>query len=105
MPNFTTPGINDTQSFFEIIRFVNDSATDGLFMPIMLLTIWIIAFIGSISETSQAYKAWTFASFIGTILAILMALMGFLDAKYIYLLVFSTAGGLAWTHLMQNKLS
>ena len=105
MANFTTPTVNDTQDFFEIFRFVNDSATDGLFMPIMLLVIWIIAFIGSIAETKAAYKAWTFASFIGTILAILLALMGFLDAKYIYLAVFGVAIGIFWTHLMQNKFS
>lgn len=105
MANFSVPTVNDTQGFYEMFRFVNNDATGGLFMPIMLLTFWIIAFIGSISETKPAYKAWTFASFIGTMLAILMSLMGFLDAKYIYLLVFLTAAGVAWTHLLQNKFS
>lgn len=105
MANFTIPTVNDTQDFFEIMRFVNDSATEGLFFPVMLLVVWVIAFIGSIAETKQAYKAWTFASFIGSILAILLALMGFLDATYIYLLIFGVAMGLAWTHLLQNKFS
>ncbi len=105
MPNYTLPTVNDTQGFFEVFRFVNNSATEGLFMPTMLLVTWMIAFIGSLAEGSPAYKAWTFASFVGVIIGILMALLGFLDAKYIYLLVFGTAMGLAWTHLQQGKFS
>lgn len=105
MANFSVPTVNDTQGFFEIFTWVNNTATDGLFFPIMLLTIWIIAFIGTITQTKKVSVAWTFSSFIGSILAILLSLMGFLSPNYIYLLVFGVASGILWTHLIKNKLT
>ncbi len=103
MTHFPVPTVNDTQDFFEITRWVNNTATGGLFMPMMLLTIWVIAFIGSIAEGRPAYRAWIFASFIGSILSILLGLMGLLDPRYIYLNVLFVGIGLFWAHLQRAR--
>lgn len=100
MPNnFTLPTINDTQDLFSIFRFVNDSASGGLFFPIILLSIWTIAFIGSISEGRQAVRAWIFASFVSGILGILLGVMGLLARQWIYLLILFIAFGVFWIRL------
>lgn len=104
MTHYPVPTVNDTQGIYEVARFAN-TASDNILFPIMLLVVWTIGFIGSITEGRVAYKAWTFASFISTILGTMLALMGFLDPKYMYLLVFMTAVGMFWAHLQSNKAS
>ena len=100
MPNnFTLPTVNDTQDLFSIFKFINNTSSGGLFFPIMLLTIWAIAFIGAIVEGRQAVRAWIFASFISSILAILLGIMGLLARQWIYLLILFVAFGVFWIRL------
>lgn len=97
--NFTLPTVNDTQDLFTIFSFVNDSASGGIFFPIMLLAIWSIAFIGSIVEGRQAVRAWIFASFVSGILGILLGVMGMLASQWIYMLILFIAFGVFWIRL------
>ena len=97
--NFTLPTINDTQDLFSIFSFINDTSSGGLFFPIMLLTIWAIAFIGSIVEGRQAVRAWIYASFISGILGMLLGIMGLLARQWIYLLILFLAFGIFWIRL------
>lgn len=97
--NFTHPTVNDTQDMFSLFRFINDSASDGLFFPIILLSIWAIAFIGSIVEGKEAVRAWIYASFVCSILGILAGIMGFLGRQWIYLLILFLAFGIFWIRL------
>lgn len=97
--NFSLPTVNDTQDIFSIFLFINNTSSGGLFFPIMLLTIWAIAFIGSIVEGRQAVRAWIFSSFISAILAILLGIMGLLARQWIYLLILFVAFGVFWIRL------
>jgi len=97
--NFTLPTVNDTQDLFTVFKFVNDSASGGLFFPVILLAIWAIAFIGSIVEGRQAVRAWIFASFISGILGILLGIMGMLASQWMYLLILFVAFGVFWIRL------
>lgn len=100
MPNnFTLPTVNDTQDLFTIFEFVNNSASGGLFFPIILMAVWAIAFIGSLAEGKEAVRAWIFSSFMASILGILLAIMGFLSSQYMYLLILFVAFGLFWIRL------
>ncbi len=100
MPNnFTLPTVNDTQDLFSIFRFLNDTSSGGLFFPLILLSIWAIAFIGSVVEGRQAVRAWIYASFISTILGILLGIMGLLARQWIYLLILFVAFGVFWIRL------
>ncbi len=100
MPNnFTLPGVNDTQDLFSMFAFVNNSASGGLFFPLILLGIWAIAFIGAITEGRQGVRAWIFASFISAILGIMLGVMGMLANQWIYLLILFVAFGVFWIRL------
>lgn len=99
---FPVPNATQTQDIFEIAKFVNNEASGGIFFPIMLLVIWAIAFIGSISEGRGALRAWIFANFVCSILAIILALLGFLQATFIYFLVILLAFGVLFAKL-QNR--
>lgn len=101
---FATPTANETQDILSIFQFVNNKATEGLFFPVILLSIWIIAFIGSIAEGRPASRAWIFASFIGTILGSLLALLGMLNVSYVYFLILNIAIALAWIKLSGARL-
>lgn len=103
MPNnFTLPTVNDTQDLFTIFQFVNNSASGGLFFPMILLAIWAISFIGSIAEGKEAVRAWIFASFTAGILGILLGVMGFLSRQYMYLLILFVAFGVFWIRLQNT---
>ncbi len=97
--NFTLPTVNDTQDLFSIFRFINNTSSGGLFFPIILLAIWAIAFIGSIVEGKEAVRAWIYASFVSSILGILLGVMGLLARQWIYLLILFVAFGVFWIRL------
>lgn len=103
MTHFPVPNVTDTEDIFSVFRFVNNEASAGIFFPIILLSIWFIALIGSFAEGRQAVKAWIFASFISSILAIMLAIMGFLENKWMYLLILFVAFGLFWMRLQNAK--
>ena len=97
--NFTLPTVNDTRDIFTMFEFVNNSASGGIFFPIILLAIWAIAFIGSVVEGRQAVRAWIFASFVSAILGMLLGVMGVLASQWMYLLILFVAIGVFWIRL------
>lgn len=100
MPNnFSLPTTNDTQDLFSMFQFINNTSSGGIFFPIILLSIWAIAFIGSIVEGKEAVRAWIFASFISAVLGILLGVMGMLSSMYVYLLILFVAFGIFWIRL------
>lgn len=104
MGTFPTPGINDTKDIEQIFGWVNNTATGGIFFPIMLLAIWAIIFIGSISEGRGAARAWIWSNLACSILSIILGLLGFLQSTYIYFFIILTGFGLIWQHLSKSTL-
>lgn len=103
MAIYSTPGVNDTKDLQTIFRWVNNEASGGLFFPIVLLAIWVIAFVGAIAEGREAYRAWIFACFITTPMAILLGLLGFLSSTFIYFLIILLGFGLIWARLVTSR--
>lgn len=68
-------------------------------MPMMLLVVWVIAFVGAISEGRQASRGFIFASFIASILALPLALIGMLSSQYMYFSFILVGAGLIWSKL------
>lgn len=99
-PYTTLSSGNETENLYVFFKFVNDGV-GGLFMPTMLGVIWIVAMIGSLSEGRQASRAFIFASFITSILAITLALIGMLNSQYMYFSFLLLAIGLIW-HQLSN---
>ena len=94
---YNTSALNYTD-IYTLTKTTND-VSGGSFMPLVLVMIWIVALIGSISEGRQFSRAFTFASIIGAIIAIPLALIGMLNPNYMYLLFLMVAGGLVWDKL------
>lgn len=88
---------NET-NLYQIFQYVN-SGVSGAFMPVMLGVIWVVAMIGAISEGRQASRAFIFASFISSILAIVLSLIGMLNTQYMYFSFLLVAAGLVWYKL------
>lgn len=103
MAFYPTPTANETADLFSIFQFINNKATEGLFFPIIILSIWLISFIGAISENRPASRAFIFSSFISTVMGILLAIMGFLNITYVYFLILLMAFGVLWIRLESAK--
>lgn len=103
MPIYDTPTANETADLFSIFQFIHVKATEGLFFPIMILTIWLIGFIGAIAEGRPASRAFIFSSFISAVLGILLSLMGFLSITYVYFLILLIAFGIFWISLEKGR--
>jgi phosphoglycerol transferase MdoB-like AlkP superfamily enzyme len=97
---YPTLGQNSSTNLYTIFKFVNDGISCAV-MPSILGAIWFIAFIGSISEGRQASRGFIFASFVVSILAILLTLIGMLSRMYMYFSFILVGIGLIW-HQLQN---
>lgn len=89
MPNTTAEG-----GLFELFGYVND-VSGGIFFPIFFGAFWFIAFIIGIRMSTPA-KALTYSCFLGMILSMPLAVMGYLNPKIMYAFIIGFAGGLFW---------
>ena len=103
MAFFPTPTANESRDLLAVFQFVNNKATEGLFFPVILMTIWLIAFIGAIAEGRPASRAWIFSSFVSTVLGVLLAIVGMLNVTYVYFLILMIAFGVFWIKLETAK--
>lgn len=95
---YTVPTSSDTGSLYDIFKFLTNAVS---FMPVVLLVIWLVALIGSIAEGRQASRAFIFASFITSILAIILSLIGLLNTQYMYFSFLLVGGGIIW-YMLSN---
>ena len=68
-------------------------------MPVMLFVVWLVAFIGTIAEGREASRAMIFASFIASMLAIPLALIGMLNSSFMYFSFILVGIGIIWNKL------
>lgn len=99
---YPVPDVNDTADLLSIFRFTSD-LTLGLFFPIMIFVIWVVQFVGVLSEGRPASRAFVFASFTATILSILLGILALMQQKWIYLLVIAVSLGAFWIKLASSK--
>lgn len=76
----------------------SNSVSDGIFMPMMILVVYSVLFIISLSVTS-ASKAFAFTSLVCAILSMPLAVLGMFAPSYMYLLFFLTGIGVIWMTL------
>lgn len=91
---YASPNITDENGILGLFQYVN-SVSDGIFFSIFLGVIWIVTFIIGARISSPA-KSLVFSSFIGMILAMILATLGFINPKSMYLLILGLAIGLFW---------
>ena len=100
---YPVPGVNDTRDLLGIFQFISNDATGGLFFPIMILVVWVVQFIGVLSEGRPASRAWLFASFTATILSVILGILAMMAQKWIYLLILFVSLGAFWIKLSTAK--
>lgn len=88
----------DSTNMYTLFSFINNGV-NGIFMPIMLVVVWIVAFIGALAEGRQASRGFIFASFIAAILALPLSLIGMLNSQYMYFSFLMVGIGLIWLKL------
>ena len=100
---YPVPAANDTRDLLALFQWVSNTATDGLFFPIMILVIWVIQFVGVLSEGRPASRDWLFASFTATILSIILGILAMIAQKWVYLLIIMVSLGAFWVKLSSAK--
>ena len=100
MAYYPEMNVTDTADMFTLFRYVN-YVSGGLFFPIILLVIFSITLIGSVLAGKPAYRGFTYASFVCSILSIVLALMNFLSKQYMYFSFFLVGIGLIWVRLAE----
>ena len=94
---------NNTGDLLEVFQFIGGPATGGLFFPLIILVIWVVQFIGVLSDGKQGSRAWVYASFTSTILAIMLGILALVEQRWIYLLVIMVSLGAFWLKLASKK--
>lgn len=95
--SYTEPTSADTTGIFEFLRYINNTA-DGLFFPVIILVIWIVAFITTLFTGGkvQASKSWLFASFLSSILLIPLVVIDLVSQRYMYMSFVLLGIGIVW---------
>ena len=99
MAYYVEPTSNDTLGFYEFFNYINETATGGLFFPVILLVIWVITFIGTKQYSTS--RAWTSASVVSGFLSIPLAIGGLISPRWMYLLFVFIAAGVLWLKIEQ----
>ncbi len=97
MGYYIEPNSTDTQGIFEFFRYVNNTASEGLFFPVILFAIWIITFLGTKQYSTS--RAWVAASILTAFLSIPLAIAELIAPKWMYLLFTLVAIGILWLKL------
>lgn len=92
MTQIPYPDINQS-GFFGLSSYVAD-VTKGWFWLIMILILWVVTFTNSKQFTSS--RAFTMASFLSALSAIILAVLNLISAKWAYLLILFIAIGALW---------
>lgn len=102
MARYQVLNTTDTKDLYTLFKFINNTATEGLFFPVMLLVIWFIAALGVIADGRPISRGFTFASFICSVISILLVILNVLNPTYMYLLFVLTAFGILWIYLSNS---
>jgi len=93
---YSPPTSNQTSGIFEFFKYTND-VSGGIMFPIILMVIWFILFISTKQFSSS--RAWTYSSFVTSILSIILSVLGLIAPRWMYLSIFMTGMGLVWLKL------
>lgn len=103
---FLEPTSADQGGIFEFFRYINN-ATDQLFFPVIILVIWIIAFINMLFSGNiyrpGAVKAWIFTNFFCGILLTILAVANLISRKYVYISIILLGIGVLWMILESSR--
>jgi hypothetical protein len=74
-------------------------SVEPAFFTVLLFVLWFIAIIVVKVASGSTSRAWTFASFMATILSFPLAMMGWLNPNWIYFFAILLLVGVAWIRI------
>ena len=93
---YAVPNATDVGNLYLVTKYLNSISP---VVASIIGAIWVIAFVGVISEGRQASRAFIFASFLCSILSIVATLIGFLNKEFMYFSFLLVGIGLIWMKL------
>ena len=100
---YPVPTVNDTQDMLTIFQWISNTATDGLFFPIMIMVVWAVQFISILSEGRPGSSAWIYASFTAFILSVMLGILALMSSQYIYLIVIMLSFGIFFIKMTKTR--
>jgi len=100
MVNGTILPTDASQNITGIFSFMQwtQEASDGVFIPSILLGLWIIVFV-MLKGTTNSPNAFVGTSALIMLISIMFTTMGFLSSSYMYISILLTAIGVVWAYL------
>ena len=93
IPWYPVLNSSDVSDLYHVMNYSN-VASGGIFMPVMLLVIGFVAFIGTVFTGKSVFRGMVYSGFICSILSILMVIMTWLNPNFMYFCFIITAIGL-----------
>jgi len=76
-----------------------NTVSDGLFIPMFVLALWVIIFAGSRGATKDTASSIVVAGFVCGVIAVPLAILGLFAIKWMFLLGLITAIGVFWASM------
>ena len=99
MAIYTIATANDTIDLVTIFKYINNTASSGLFFPAILMGIWFMSFIGMFFTNRRASHSFIFANFLCALLSIMLGLLDMMAPMYIYFFIILLGFGIIWVKL------
>jgi len=94
---YELPTESNMTGLFDYFKWVQN-VSGGFFFPLILFALFVIIFI-AIKGTYTSSRAFVTSSFICTVLAIMLGILGFVAQWVIYAFVIMTAIGAVWAYI------
>ena len=84
---------------------LDNGLSGGIFIPLLLLGMWVIIFITGLTTIpyNKGARAFLFASFICAIMSIPLAVLNLIAPSYMYLLFVLAGFGMFWVRLTNSN--
>lgn len=95
---YAMPNITNEDGIFGMFQYVS-AVSNHLFFNVFLWVIFLITWMVAGRATMSFSKGLTFAGFIGMISSMILAVLGFVGSKTMYLMIIIMVVGAIWNHL------
>lgn len=92
---------SDTRNIDTLMNYAN-TTSDYLFMPIILIVVFLIWVLGSTFMGKPISRSFLYASFLCALISVIFVILNWLSVNYMYFLFLMTAIGLVWVRLQES---
>lgn len=97
-----TNATNNVTGIYTMFQYVQEVSGD-IFFPLVLFALFIIIFVTFRASSNSNSQPFAGASFFTMVFGILFRVLGFIENKWMYLLITIVAISLVWLHLDNSQ--